>query len=196
MLRFEVAKETPMVTGIYLLVALLALFVVVYGAFRLSRGVRAYLKFRGKRLVTCPETQRPAAVEVDSKHTALEAVVGEPHLRLSECSRWPERQDCGQQCLKQIELAPEDCLVKTIMTQWYVGKTCAYCGKVIHEVEWLGHKPGLMNPEHKTVYWDAVTAEKLPEVFSTHAPVCWDCHIAQTLRREHPDLIVDRPWRR
>jgi hypothetical protein len=33
----------------------------------------------------------------------------------------------------------------------------------------------------------------LPEVFLTYAPVCWDCHIAETLRREHPELIVDRP---
>jgi hypothetical protein len=52
-----------------------------------------------------------------------------------------------------------------------------------------------LDPEQKTVYWDAVAAEKLPEYFTTHEPICWDCHVAQTLRREHPELVVERPWR-
>jgi hypothetical protein len=30
--------------------------------------------------------------------------LSQPHLRLSECSRWPERQGCGQECLSQIEV--------------------------------------------------------------------------------------------
>ena len=27
----------------------------------------------------------------------------------------------------------------------------------------------------------------------THLPVCWNCHIAESFRREHPELVVDRP---
>lgn len=156
-------------------------------------SLRAFFRFRGKRLITCPETHRPAAVDLDAKHAARETLFGAPHFRLQDCSRWPERQGCGQECLSQIEQAPEDCLVRNVASRWYAGKQCAVCGRVIHEVEWLGHKPALLNAEKKTVYWDSIAPEKLPEVFETYSPVCWDCHIAETFRREHPDLVVDRP---
>lgn len=174
---------------IYGLVALLAAFVLL----RVILGARAFFKFRGKRLITCPENKHPAAVNVDARRAGAEALAGAPHLRLSECSRWPEKRDCGQECLRQIELAPEGCLVKSIVTKWYEGKHCAICGRLIREVEWLGHKPALLDPQRKTVHWDAVAAERLPEYFTTHAPVCWDCHVAETLRREHPELITERP---
>lgn len=174
--------------ALYTLTAVAGMYLLV----RLVTSLRSYFKLRGKRLVTCPETNRPAAVAIDAQRAAREPIVGSPHLRLSECSRWPERQCCGQECLRQIELAPEDCLVRNIVTRWYEGKKCAYCGRLIHEVEWLGHKPALMNAEQKTVYWDSVPAEKLPEVFASYAPVCWDCHITETFRREHPELVVDR----
>ena len=101
---------------------------------------------------------------------------------------------CGQECLSQIEHSPEDCLVRTIVTHWYAGKACAACGKPIHEVEWQGHKPALLDPEGNTVFWDQIRTERLPEVFTTHAPICWDCHIAATLLREHPEVITHRPW--
>jgi hypothetical protein len=162
----------------------------------LFRGLRSYFRLRGKRLITCPENQKSAAVELDAVHLARDAVFGTPHLRLSECSRWPERQGCGQECLKQIEAAPEGCLVRRIVADWYTGKTCAFCGKsVAASEEWIGHVPALLNPEKKTVYWDKIAPEQLPQVFQTHLPVCWSCHVAETFRREHPDLIVDRPAR-
>ncbi len=171
----------------------LATVVAITLLVRAFLGAHAYFKLRGKRLITCPENQKTAAVNVDARRASLEAVARKPHLRLSECSRWPEKQACGQQCLRQIELAPEDCLVRTIVTRWYEGKKCAICGRLIQEVEWMGHKPTLLDSERRTVHWDAVAAERLPEYFTTHAPVCWDCHVAETLRREHPELITERP---
>ncbi len=181
-----------MSTSAYLVMIGIAVLVIAYPAVRM---LRSYYRLRGKRLVTCPETQRPAAVELDAGRLARQAAWGGPHLRLSECSRWPERRACGQECLREIEAAPEGCLVRTIVADWYEGKKCACCGRMIHEVEWLGHKPALMDPAHKTVHWDQVPAEKLPEVFLTHQPVCFDCHIAETFRREHPELVTDRPAR-
>jgi len=177
---------------LWVIVALLALGV----GYLLFRGLRSYLKLRGKRLVTCPETQKPAAVDLDAIHLARDAAFGTPHLRLSECSRWPERQGCGEECLKQIEAAPEGCLVRRIVADWYAGKTCVICGKAVDVTEeWVGHVPALLNLEKKTVYWDKIAPERLPEVFQTHSPVCWSCHIAETFRRQHPDLVIDRPAR-
>src|SRR6266496_6470014 len=94
--------------------------------FRAVPGVRAYFTFRGKRLVTCPETHKPEAVDVSAKEAALGAFFNEPTLRLSQCSRWPERQDCGQDCLQQIEVDPKNCLVWNQVAKWYEGKSCAF----------------------------------------------------------------------
>jgi len=181
-----------MSTGVYVVVLILVAILAAYSIFRFTRS---YFRLRGKRLITCPENHRPAAVALDASHAAREAIFGAPHLRLSECSRWPERQGCGQECLKQIEFAPEDCLVRTIVTKWYANRHCAVCSRPIHEVEWMGHKPALSDPKGKIVHWGAVPPEELPEVFSTHRPVCWDCAIAESLRREHPELVTERPWR-
>ena len=168
--------------------------IVTFFLVRLGVSLYSYMKVRGKRLVTCPETGKCAAVEVNAGKAAREAFFTTPEFRLSACSRWPLKAGCGQECLRQIELAPEECLVRNYVLRWYEGKKCALCGKVIREAEWLGHKPGLMTPEKRTVYWDSIAPEKLPEVFMTHAPICWDCHITETVRHDHPERIVDRPW--
>jgi hypothetical protein len=155
----------------------------------------AFRAYRGKRLITCPETQRPAAVDVDAVHAAATSIGGGTDLRLKDCSRWPERAGCGQDCLSQIEREPGACLVRNIAAQWYQGKTCALCGKAIPEVKWTEHRPGLLSPDRVTVSWDEVKPENLPALFATHAPVCWDCHVVSAVVREHPDLVTMRPKR-
>jgi hypothetical protein len=176
----------------YLLIAAGSL-AAIYGIFRLTRAVRVYLTFRGNRLVSCPENHRPAAVRVAAGKAALETMVGDQQLRLSACSRWPERQDCPQECLAQIEEAPKACLVWTIINRWYQGQVCAYCRKPFGEIHWHDHPPALVNREHKTVQWNEIPAENLQDALGTHRPVCWSCHMAETFRREHPELVVDRP---
>jgi hypothetical protein len=81
-----------MVTAIYLIVGVIVLGVLYLG-WRI--GIKPYRQFRGKMLMTCPETHQLVGVAVDAKHAALTAFHGEPDLRLKECSRWPERQNCG-----------------------------------------------------------------------------------------------------
>ena len=178
-------------------VTLLVTLVVVVLAvglflFRAIPGIRAYFQFRGKRLVTCPETQKPEAVEVAAGEAAVGAFLTEPTLRLHECSRWPERQDCGQECLQQIEIDPQNCLVWSVVSKWYEGKSCVFCHKQIGPLHHLDHAPALLGPDFKTVEWNQIRPEQLPEVFSTHQPVCWNCHVAESFRRLHPELVVDR----
>ena len=162
-------------------------------AVSLYRALRAYFTFRGKRIVTCPETHQPAAVHVAVGKAALSATKGHEFLYLSQCSRWPERQNCPQDCVAQIEEAPHACLVWTIMNQWYQGQNCAYCHKPFGEIHWHDHPPALVDAERKTVQWNEIAPEHLQEAMRTHLPVCWDCHIAETFRREQPELVVDRP---
>jgi len=171
--------------------------VILTAVIALAVIFRAYLRHRGKSLVTCPETRRPATVRVNAGRAALNAAKsGTRRLQLDQCSHWPERQNCGQTCLSQIENDPENCHVWNIVQQWYRGRACAYCHKPIEEIHWHDHRPALLGPDKKTVQWNDVPPDKLPEVFETHSPVCWSCHMAETFRREHPNDFVDRPWNR
>ncbi|HEV2400196.1 MAG TPA: hypothetical protein VGS27_24875 [Candidatus Sulfotelmatobacter sp.] len=176
------------------LTIIVAVLVIAAGLFliRAVPGVRAYFSFRGKRLVTCPETRKPAAVNVAAGETALGVFFNEPTVRLNQCSRWPENQNCGQECLQQIEADPEKCLVWNQVSKWYEGKKCAFCHKPIGALHHLDHAPALLGPDFRTTEWKYIRPEQLPQVFSTHQPVCWNCHVAQSFRRLHPDLVVDR----
>ncbi len=180
-------------SGLVYFILALTVFCLVY--YVIPPAVDAYVKFRGKRLITCPETRTPVGVEVDVKHAASTAVFSRrPELRLSSCSRWPERQDCGQDCLLQVRMAPADCLIRTILSGWYQGKRCVFCGRSFAEVHLFDHKPALLSPENVTVEWEEVSPERLPDVLATHKPVCWNCHISETFRREFSDVVVDRSY--
>ncbi len=157
-----------------------------------GRLVGSWFKYRGQRVVNCPENHRPAGVVVDAGHAALTALGKPPELRLASCSRWPERAGCGQQCLAQIEGSPEDCLVRNILAKWYEGKDCATCGRPIGEIEWTGAKPALQKADQSFVEWAQVPAETLQETLADAKPVCFACYMANRLVREHPDLAVDR----
>jgi hypothetical protein len=84
---------------------------IVAVAFGLTMAVRSYLRYRGKRVITCPETANHAAVHVNVVNAAREAAFGKHHIRLDQSSRWPERQNCGQECPSQIEAHPKGCMV-------------------------------------------------------------------------------------
>lgn len=178
------------------LTVLIALVVVVLAAglfvFRAIPGIRAYFDYRGKRLITCPETQKTAAVDVAAGEAALGAFLREPTLRLKECSRWPERQGCGQDCLQQIESDSENCLVWSIVSKWYEGKKCVFCHKLIGPLHHMDHAPALLGPDFKTTEWKDLRPEELPEVFPRYQPVCWNCHVAESFRRLHPELVTTR----
>ncbi len=157
--------------------------------------VPAWRRYRGERVVTCPETHEPAAVRVDAGHAAATGLTGHAELRLSECSRWPEKKACGQDCLREVERDPGACLVRNLVEAWYDEKNCSICGKPIGNVVWTEHRPALRGPDGHTVEWQEVAPETLPEVFRTHTPVCWDCHVVEAVIHRHPGLATMRPKR-
>ncbi len=159
----------------------------------LAIAARVYRRFSGPMVVSCPETHQPAAVAVDVPHAALTATIDATDLRLARCSRWPERQDCGQECLRQIELAPEDCLMRTILTKWYEGKSCALCGTEIGPIHSWDHKPGIIAADGTAMECTSVPAERLQTTLDTCKPVCWNCEVAEEFRRRNPDLVIDKP---
>jgi len=152
----------------------------------------AWRKYRGKRVIECPENHMPAGVSLDVRHAAATALQGETRLRLRECSRWPERQDCGQDCLFQIERAPADCLVRNILVRWYEGKDCAWCGRPIGEIHVVDRKPALLVADQGSLEWNQVPAEQLSQILAVAQPLCFTCHVANTMIRQHPELVIDR----
>jgi len=174
-------------------IIVLAAGAVVFGS---NVALRTYLKYRGERVITCPETQKAAAVHVNANKAARQALFGKSYVRLDQCSRWPERQNCGQECLSQVNADPAACLVWNIVDQWYKGKACAYCQKPFANIHWHDRHPALMAPDHNCVQWNEVAPEKLPEVFESYLPVCWNCYIAETFRRKNADKVLDRTWER
>jgi hypothetical protein len=174
---------------------LVLLFIGLVVAAYVVIAIAAYVRMRGTRIVVCPETERAAAVTVDAAHAALGAMREHADVKLSGCSRWPERQDCAQACAAQIEAAPKQTLAFEILKQWYAGKSCAICHRAIPPLENIGPKPGLLNfasPGHETLSWEEIPAENLPAIFETHVPVCAHCQVTESFRRQFPDLVVDR----
>ena len=176
-----------------------ALYVVIGTAFLVAlllalRGfIKNYVKWRGEMLVTCPESEKPTGVVLNAKHAAVTAALGGHDLILANCTRWPERQNCGQECLSQIESSPEGCLIRNILKSWYLGRACVYCGRKFREIHWHDHKPALRSKQGDFVEWSQIPAESLPDVLRTHDPVCWNCFIAENFRLVHPELVTDRP---
>lgn len=180
-------------TAVSIVLALLIVSAVTYALLPL---VREWRRARGVRLVTCPETHAPVAVELDATDAAFHAFLGTQDLHLKSCTRWPERQGCGQECLAQIQAAPDGCLVRSRLAEWYDGRTCALCGQPFGHITALDHKPAFLGPDRVTREWGEVRVEDLPELFASNLPVCWDCHIVESLYRTHPELVVERPGRR
>jgi hypothetical protein len=180
----------------HFLVVVAILFLAVIVSFGAFLAVRAYTQYRGKRIITCPETKAPAAVHVNALKAAREAIFTRPNIRLDQCSRWPERAGCGQECLAQIKADPEQCLVWNLVDEWYRGKSCAYCQKPFGEIHWHERHPALLGPDRSIVQWNEVPPENLPLIFQNYLPVCWNCYIAEEFRLRNPERVIDRTWQR
>jgi hypothetical protein len=176
----------------FILIAVLLLVAGLVAVLRKPFG--EFMIMRGQRVIACPENTEPAAVTVDAGHAAISALRGFRDLKLEQCSRWPEKAGCGQECLRQIEASPVDCLVRTQVALWYVGKSCALCGKSLAGLDWTRHAPAVMAPDTSTSEWRDIKPETLRAVMATHKPICWDCHVSETFRRTRPDLVIDNPF--
>jgi len=62
----------------------------------------AYRRYRGARVVSCPESRMAASIRLDPLLVAASAAVGTPKLRVKTCSRWPEHAGCAQECVAEV----------------------------------------------------------------------------------------------
>jgi hypothetical protein len=156
-------------------------------------ALTAWLRVRGTRIVSCPETHKPAAVRVDAGHAAVTAVWEKADLRLTACARWPERAGCDQACTAQIVQAPQETRARTIAGHFFEGARCAICRHGIEPIHGAMLQPGLLDPVTRDmVAWDEVPAEQLFDVFMARLPICANCTLAESLRRRFPDRLLER----
>ena len=184
------------IAALYTLYALAAIGVLAAIAYAALTFLRTYFSYRGTRIVTCPETETYAAVEVGAARAAATSLAGSPKLRLDDCSRWPERKDCHQECIWQLDLSPIGCSLRKMLEGWYQGKECAFCHRAFDRIQWLEHKPALLSPTGAIIEWNAILPEAIPLAFSTHQPVCPQCKIVETFRTENPERVTERRWKR
>ncbi len=90
--------------------------VLALGAFYVLFPVvlTTFLRYRGRRALTCPETGRPAEVGVDAARAAAGSAFGKLALRVKSCSLWPERRGCAQSCLETSEVKREEGLKSSV----------------------------------------------------------------------------------
>jgi len=104
---------------IYLIVILITLASIYYVT---PLAITTFRRYRGMRSVTCPETLKPCAVEVDARRAALTTVLSHPEVRMKSCSRWPDRENCGQECVLQIQILPFDSSLRETLSCWNAGR--------------------------------------------------------------------------
>lgn len=159
----------------------------------LGIALTTWIRLRGARVVTCPETRTPAAVTIDREHAALTAVWEKPDLKLATCTRWPERRNCDQDCVAEILESGRETRPATIAARFFERRRCTICGHAIDPIDTAAVPPGVFDPSaRRVVAWDEVPPERLRAVFETHRPVCANCTLAESFRRRFPDLVVDR----
>jgi hypothetical protein len=64
-------------------------------------AIRIYGYCRDGRAVTCPETRQQVAVRFHALQATVARLTGRPALGLADCTRWPMRANCGQECIPQ-----------------------------------------------------------------------------------------------
>lgn len=147
--------------------------ILVTGA-PVALSLTEYYKNRGRHSVQCPETGQPVDVEVDNKYAFRMAWRGQEHSRLSSCTRWPEKGDCGQECLMQLDASPEN--LQRLLTKWMEGRSCAICTRAITPDDWKQSRLAVLSQSNDLFELRDLPAEDLQMALESTRPLCWKCH--------------------
>jgi len=147
-------------------------------------SLQSYFQNRGRQSAICPENGEPVDIEVDRKYSFWTALRGQEHSRLQSCTRWPEKGDCGQECLAQVDPSPEN--VERLMLGWHKGKVCAICTRAITPSDWRQGRLAWLDKQHKLVELRQVNLRQLQSALEDMHPLCWTCHQEERVRQFVP----------
>ncbi len=93
----------------------------------------------------------------------------------------------------RAKVNPHDAAMTAQLKHFFEGKQCAACSRPIPPVHAGQVHPGLLNPStNEAIAWNDIPAAGLATMLESHLPICSNCLTIETLRREHPELVVDR----
>jgi len=79
------------------------------------------------------------------------------------------------------------------LRHFFEGKDCAACSRPIPPVHPGEPRPGLLNTKsHEAIAWDDIPAADLSATLESHVPICSNCQVMETFRRQHPELVAGR----
>ena len=154
----------------------------------LALCLQNYFRSRGRESVTCPDNGQPADIEQDAKFAFWSALRGHEHTRLQSCSRWPEKGECGQECLAQVEPSPEN--VERLLSKWYEGKSCAICARSLTPSDWRRSRLAVLNEQQKLFELRQLQLDQLQAVLEHMRPLCWNCHQEERERQAVPARVL------
>ena len=85
--------------SVYTVLGYFALALLVPTSWALGHTWR---RARNSRHVICPAVGASALVTLDPWYAVRKHALGDNELRVKNCACWPERRECGQECLTQI----------------------------------------------------------------------------------------------
>jgi hypothetical protein len=81
-----------------LLIATLVVLAVIYNV--LLFGFDAYRRFHNCKIVTCPDDHSLAEVRLRTVWALVTGIIGKSQLRVKNCTRWPRKKGCAENCVK------------------------------------------------------------------------------------------------
>ena len=92
-----------------------------------------------------------------------------------------------------VKRNPHDAAMTAQLKHYFEGKECATCSQPIPPVHAFEPRPGLLHARtHEAIAWDDIPSDNLSETLESHLPICSNCLITETFRRQHPELVVER----
>ena len=98
--------------------------------------------------------------------------------------------------LEQIEADPEYCRVWNIVAMWYEGKKCVFCQKAITPLYHIDHAPASLGPNFRQPSGTRSGRRSSRKFVRRISRDAGNCHVAETFRRLHPELVTHRPVER
>ena len=152
-------------------------------------SLQSYFQNRDRQSAICPENGEPVDIEIDRTYSFWTALRGQEHSRLQSCTLWPEKGDCGQECLAQVDPSPEN--VERLMLGWYQGKMCAICTRAISPADWRRGRLAWLDEQHELVEIRQVNLKQLQLALEQMRPLCWICHQEERVRQAVPPRLLE-----
>jgi hypothetical protein len=101
-LASSVQRALMVIGTVYLTFVVAIAIILCITTFFLVRMFVNFFHFRGRHQVLCPATGSTATVRINALYAAVSGAVADPTLYVSDCSLWPERRGCRQECVQAV----------------------------------------------------------------------------------------------